>query len=177
MSSFNTIDKEGVRFREVVIAHGFCVGNIYFRKRDLYLFTYITPAESQTIYTAYFITGVSSAQSATWKSSLKRSVKHVGLFDAFLFRDDVHAHLSFRQLIFILVLEALLHECCRFISTLMTCCFLQTQSRSISQSSRHGRLAWKIDDSLQTWTKPSSWSLMLAIISLKKWQVQLCCLL
>ena len=50
-------------------------------------------------------------------------------------------------------------------STLMTWCSLQTPRRSVSPSSRPGRLAWKVKGSTSTWRRSSSCSLVLAMVS------------
>ena len=50
-------------------------------------------------------------------------------------------------------------------SMLMTWCSSQTPRRSVSPSSRHGRLAWKVKGSVLTWRKPSSWSTLLTWMS------------
>ena len=50
-------------------------------------------------------------------------------------------------------------------SILMTWCSLQTPRRSVSPSTRHGRLAWKAEGSVLTWRKPSSWSPVLTWMS------------
>ena len=52
-------------------------------------------------------------------------------------------------------------------SALTTCCSSQTPRRSVSPSSRHGRLVWKVKSSMSTWrrpSRPSSWSLLLAML-------------
>ena len=49
--------------------------------------------------------------------------------------------------------------------TLMTRCSSQTPRRSVSPSSRHGRLVGKVKGSVSTWTRPSSWSLLMAMMS------------
>ena len=51
--------------------------------------------------------------------------------------------------------------------TLMTWCSSQTPRRSVSSSSRCGRLAWKAKGSMSTWKRPSSWSLVMVVISLR----------
>ena len=50
-------------------------------------------------------------------------------------------------------------------SMLMTACSSQTPRRNISPSSRYGRLEWKVKGSVSTWRRPSSWSLVLALMS------------
>ena len=50
-------------------------------------------------------------------------------------------------------------------SMLMTWCSSQTPRRSVSPSSRHGRLAWKVKGSVLTWRKPSSWCPLLTWMS------------
>ena len=50
-------------------------------------------------------------------------------------------------------------------SPLTTCSSLQTPSRSVSPSSRHGRQVWKVKSSMSRPSKPSSISLVLAILS------------
>ena len=55
--------------------------------------------------------------------------------------------------------------CCGTFSALTTCCSLQTPRRSVSSSSRHGRQVWKVKSSMSRPSKPSSWSLVLAMVS------------
>ena len=47
----------------------------------------------------------------------------------------------------------------------MTWCSLWTPMRSVSPSSRCGRLAWKVKGSVSTWRRPCSWSLVMAMMS------------
>ena len=55
--------------------------------------------------------------------------------------------------------------CCGSFFTLMTWCSSRTPRRIASPSSRHGRLEWKIKDSMSTRRRPSSWSLVMAMMS------------
>ena len=50
-------------------------------------------------------------------------------------------------------------------SMLMTWCSSQTPKRSVSPSSRRGRLAWKVKGSMSTWRRPSSWFLVMTRMS------------
>ena len=53
-------------------------------------------------------------------------------------------------------------------SIMTTCCSSQTPRRSVSPSPRHGRQVRKIESSISTWrrpSRPSSWSLVLAMLS------------
>ena len=52
-------------------------------------------------------------------------------------------------------------------SMLMPSCSSWTTKMSVSPSSRCGWLAWKIKGPIATWRKPSSWSLVLAMMSFR----------
>ena len=80
----------------------------------------------------------------------------------------VHQHSILSPLLFILVLEACVSSAPVYhgsFSKLMTWCSSQTPKRCVSPSSRHGRLAWKVKGSMSTWRRPSSWSLVLTMMS------------
>ena len=50
-------------------------------------------------------------------------------------------------------------------SSLTSCCSSQTPKMSVSSSSRHGRKVLKVKSSMSTWRRPSSWVLVLAMLS------------
>ena len=50
-------------------------------------------------------------------------------------------------------------------SALMTWCPFWTPKRSVSPSSRRGRLAWKVKGSMSTWRRPCSWYMVMARVS------------
>ena len=50
---------------------------------------------------------------------------------------------------------------------LITWCSSQTSSRTVPSSSRRGRLSWKVNGSKSTWIRSSSWSMALALMSLR----------
>ena len=75
----------------------------------------------------------------------------------------VHQISDLSLLLFILVLETLV--CHGSFFMLMNWCSSWTPRRSISLSSRHGRLVWKAKGPLSTLRRPSYWSLVMAIMS------------
>ena len=80
----------------------------------------------------------------------------------------VHQDSALSPLLFIPVPEVLPHGFSIRVPwsfyALTTCCSLQTPRRSVSPSSRHGRQVWKVKSSMSRPSKPSSWSLVLAML-------------
>ena len=74
----------------------------------------------------------------------------------------------FSPLLFILVLGALSREFCTGVPWELLYAVdlgLIVDIRSVSPSSRRGRLAWKVRGSASTWRRPSSWFLVMAKMS------------
>ena len=82
----------------------------------------------------------------------------------------IGAHQGSGPLLFVMVLEALSRVLHWYAMGTSLCWWPGTHwghpcRRSVSPSSRHGRLAWKVKGSMSTWRRSCHWSLMLAMIS------------